>query len=777
MLVVLAAALVAADTGSTYEGASGNTRVALPRLEAAVTVDGILDDAAWRNAARLTGFSQYAPVDGRRAELETEVLVWYSPVALHFGVRAKAPPGSVRATLANRDRLTSEDRIEFYLGTYNDGHQALVFSVNPLGVQQDGTLAEQGRQNTGGREATDLSPDFVYESRGRLTDYGFEVEIRIPFKTLRYQSADPQHWGLHIVRRVESTGHEYSWVPARRASPTFLGQSGTLLGLTNLRRGLVMDLNPVVTARAAGAPEPSNPADWRYARTAELGGNLRWGLTPNLTFNSTFNPDFSQVEADASQIVTDPRRALFFAEKRPFFLEGIEQFSTPNQLIYSRRIAAPAAAAKLTGKVSGTTVATMLALDGSEVSRSGDDHPFFAIARVQRDLGGGSRAGLVFTNRSEPGFSNQVGGVDTRVVLPGGLALSAQVAGSRTERDGQSELAPLWELDARRAGRHFGFNATFEGVGDAFVAGAGFISQPDAVTLGASPSWTVYGRAGALIARATGSVRVNGRWIYDDFVAGRDLLDQQLFLTGNIEFRGGWSLNLFSWFERFGYDHRLYGAYALERHLPGGVVDTIAPYPGSGTVPNRGIDAKLQTPSVGPFNANLNVTYGNDVNYDEWSPATILFVNSSLQFKPTTQFRVDGTYILTSYRRKTDGSLVSISHIPRVKVEYQVTRAIFLRLVGEYRSLHRDSLRDDGRTNDPILIFDPGDGQYQRSLALAQAIDGLRGDFLFSYQPTPGTVFFAGYGGSFRDDGRFRFANLSRTADGFFIKASYLIRL
>jgi hypothetical protein len=138
---------------------------------------------------------------------------------------------------------------------------------------------------------------------------------------------------------------------------------------------------------------------------------------------------------------------------------------------------------------------------------------------------------------------------------------------------------------------------------------------------------------------------------------------------------------------------------------------------------------------------------------------------------------VDGTYILTSYRRKTDGSLVSISHIPRVKVEYQVTRAIFLRLVGEYRSSHRDSLRDDGRTNDPILFFDPGDGQYKRSLALAQAIDGLRGDFLFSYQPMPGTVFFAGYGGSFRDDGRFRFANLSRTADGFFIKASYLIRL
>ena len=774
MLTLLSAVLIAADTGGTYAGASGQIRVAVPRLEAAVTIDASLDDPVWTMASRLTGFSQYFPVDGRQAELETEILVWYSPTALHFGVRAHAPRGSVRATLANRDRLTSEDRIEFYLGTYNDGHQALVFGVNPLGVQQDGTLAEQGR-TTGGREGTDLSPDFVYESRGRLTDYGFEVEVRIPFKTLRYQSADPQDWGLHVIRRVESTGHEYSWVPAQRAAPTFLGQSGSLAGLTQLRRGLVMDLNPVVTARATGAPDATD--NWSYDEGAEFGGNVRWGITPNLTFNSTFNPDFSQVEADASQIVTDPRRALFFPEKRPFFLEGIEQFNTPNQLIYSRRIAAPSAAAKLTGKVSGTTVATMLAFDGSEVSLSGEDNPLFAIARLQRDMGGGSRAGVVFTSRSEPRFANQVVGADTRVVFAGGLALSAQVAGSNTTRDGVSEVAPLWELDLRRAGHHFGFNATFEGVSDEFVASAGFIAQPDVVQVSASPSWTVYGAPGSLIARATGGVRYGVRWIYDDFMAGEDRLDRQVFVTGNVEFKGGWSLNLFSWFESFGYDHRLYQNYALERHLSGGVVDTIVPYPGSGAITNRGLDVVLRTPWVGPFSAVINTTYGNDVNYDEWSPATILFMNSSIQFRPTSQFRVDGTYLLTSYERKTDGTIVSISHIPRLRMEYQMTRAIFVRAVGEYRSSQRDDLRDDGRTNDPILIFDPSDNTYKRSLAQAQQNDGLRADFLFSYQPVPGTVFFAGYGGSFVDTGRFRFNNLNRTSDGFFLKASYLIRL
>lgn len=771
--MLLTAATLAADTLEVYSGADGRTRVPAPRLDAEITVDGRLDEPVWRQAARLTEFSQYAPVDGRPAEQATEVLVWYSPTALHFGVRAHAPPGSVRATLANRDRLADEDRIEFYLGTYNDGHQALVFAVNPLGVQQDGALAETGR-GSGGREGNDLSPDFVFTSRGRLTEYGFEVEVRIPFKTLRYQSADPQDWGLHVIRRIQATGHEDSWVPARRTAQSFLGQSGTLAGLTGLRRGLVMDLNPVVTARAVGTPGPNG---WNTDRTAELGGNVRWGITPNLTLNGTINPDFSQVEADASQIVTDPRRALFFPEKRPFFLEGIEQFSTPNQLIYSRRIAAPVAATKLTGKVSGTTVATLFALDGRETSRDGERHPFFAIARAQRDLGGGSRAGAVFTSRTETGYGTHLGGLDARIVLGGDLAVSAQAVGSVTSRDGITSVAPLWELDVRKSGRHFGFNATFEGVSDAFEAGAGFIAQRDAVTLGGSPSWTVYGRPGAFLARATGGVRVMGRWIYDDFVSGRDLLDRQFFLTGNAQFRGGWQLNLFSWMESFGFDHRLYQDYALERHLPGGAVDTLAPYPGGPAVNNLGFSLTLTTPWIGPLSGVLQNYFGNDVNYDEWSPARIFWINASLQFRPTSQLRADGTYILIRNQRRSDGSVVSVSHVPRLRLEYQATRSIFVRLVGEYRSSHRDALRDDGRTGDPILILDPGSGVYRREPALARASDRFAWDVLFSYQPMPGTVFFAGYGGAYRDAGRFRFGDLTRTGDGFFLKASYLFRM
>src|SRR6185436_5246492 len=135
----------------------------------------------------------------------------------------------------------------------------------------------------------------------------------------------------------------------------------TLVGLTGLHPGLVLDLNPIVTAHADGAPRESG--GWAYdSGRPEVGGNVRWGMTSNLTLTGTVNPDFSQVESDAGQFTFDPRSALFFEEKRPFFLEGIEQFATPHRLIYTRRVAAPVVAAKVTGKASGTTLAVLSAV-------------------------------------------------------------------------------------------------------------------------------------------------------------------------------------------------------------------------------------------------------------------------------------------------------------------------------------------------------------------------------------------------------------------------------
>src|SRR5688572_9789645 len=292
-----------ATTTRTYDGRSGSLDAEPPRIDQSIEVDGHLNEGVWSQAAVLSGFSRYAPVDGEAAEHSTDVLVWYSPTAMHFGIRASAPPGSVRATLADRDRIQSDDHVIIFLGTYNDGRQALVFGANPFGVQLDGAFAEgtRGSGATSGRETPDYSPDFVYQSKGRLTDTGYEVEIRIPFKSLRYQSQLQQDWGIHVTRVVPQQGIEDSWAPAKRDAASFLAQSGRLKNLTDLRRGLVLDLNPIATSKIDGKLDGEDPpSGWSYdASRPEFGMNLRWGITPNLTMNGTVNPDFSQVESDA----------------------------------------------------------------------------------------------------------------------------------------------------------------------------------------------------------------------------------------------------------------------------------------------------------------------------------------------------------------------------------------------------------------------------------------------------------------------------------------------
>src|SRR4051812_19075108 len=249
--LLLAARFAAAVIALVFNGRDNQTRVPVPRVEAEATINGVLDEPVWQQAALLTGFSEFAPQDGIPAADSTQVLVWYSPSAVYFGIRAYESHGAAHATLADRDKISADDNVQILLGTFNDHRQAYVFGVNPLGVQMDGTIVEQGQVLTSGwtptlsgRVAPDLSQDFVFSSKGRITDYGYEVEIRIPLKSLKYQSADAQTWDLNVVRQVQHSGREDSWAPAKRSNSSFLGQSGSLDQLTGLSRGLVLDVNP-----------------------------------------------------------------------------------------------------------------------------------------------------------------------------------------------------------------------------------------------------------------------------------------------------------------------------------------------------------------------------------------------------------------------------------------------------------------------------------------------------------------------------------------------------
>jgi hypothetical protein len=753
----------------TYSGIAGQTSVQIPRLDdAGVTIDGGLGEESWAHAATLTGFSEYTPVDGRPAEDSTEVLVWYSGTAIYFGIRAFETHGAVHATLADRDRIGTDDYVQILLDTFDDHRQALVFGVNPLGVQSDGTLTEaQG----GSRDTVDRSADFVYQSKGRVTDSGYEVEIRIPFKSIRYQQADAQQWGLNIVRQVQHSGHQQTWTAARRAAASFLAQSGSLTGLSDLHRDLVLDLNPEMTAKVDGTP---GAAGWAYGQVSPVvGGNVRWGITNNLTLTGTAQPDFSQVEADASQLVFDPRQALFFPEKRPFFLEGLEQFSSPNSLIYTRRIVQPVAAAKLTGKVSGFGIGFLSAVDDRAYSATGTDNPVYTIVRARRDLGGQSTLGLVYTDKIDGSNYNRVAAVDTRLVFGGVYTARAQVGESFTRTGGTTKDAPIWAWSLNRSGRQFGFTYSLGGIAPDFRAASGFVSRPGIASTTVDHNFTLYGRPGAALESWNGDILLYGRWNYDRLRAGLMPDDQQFHINSTWTVRG-WSLYGGLFLETFHYDSALYAGYA-RLHTAGGVTDTL-PFVGTARIPNFDLMFQVTTPQFRRFDANLMVLPAfQDENFFEWSPARIILIQAGLDWRPSDRIRIGATYLHQQYWRKTDGSTVARDLIPRIKVEYQVARPLFVRIVGQYQASWQDSLRDDSRSNDPILIFNPTTGTYER--AVAQSSNTMRVDWLLSYTPSPGTVIYLGYGSSLAEPTAFAFRDLHRTSDGFFAKVSYLFRM
>lgn len=759
-----------------FSGRDGRLDVPIPRVESSIAIDGKLDEPIWQQAARLKDFSRYAPTDGDAADDSTEVLVWYSPTALHIGVRAYAQPGTVRATLADRDKMFNDDYVGIFIGTFNDGRQATVFSANPLGVQGDGILVESGQSSSGfgglsvGREPTDISPDYVFQSKGQLTDYGYEIEFRIPFKSLTYQPADVQKWSFNVLRKVQSRGYEYSWAPAKRAAATYIGQHGHLTGLTELSRGLVLDVTPVITRTINGAATPTR---YRYSdHPFKVGGNVRWGITNNLTLNGTIQPDFAEVESDANQLVTDPRQAIRFPERRPFFLDGVEQFNVPSGLVYTRRILQPIAAAKVTGKIAGTNIAVLSAVDDTLGSVSQHDNPWYSIVRVQRDFTPAARLGVIYTGKEEGDSYNRVGGADFRINWKKVYSANIQGVYSSTARPNTATIsAPLWSGAFSRQGRAFGLRYTLNGISDDFRTASGFITRPAIAKANIDHRYTLFGKKGAFLENTTFDVVLDGTWKYQNFVTRRDALEKKLHFNVNYALRGGWRAGTSLLLETFGYDPALFASYAIQR-TRGAVVDTV-PFAGTPRLPNRDYVITLTTPQFRHFGFNGLFVWGRDDNFDEWAPSDIGYYSLTANYRPSPRMRIDGTYLWSYYDRPSDGTRTRESRIPRVKLEYQVTRAFFVRLVGQYTSNTRDALRDDSRTNQPLLIRN-NQGIYVVTRAISS--NDMQGDVLFSYMPSPGKVFYAGYRSLFNEAQPFKFQDATRRNDGFFVKASYLFR-
>ncbi|HEV7364649.1 MAG TPA: DUF5916 domain-containing protein [Gemmatimonadales bacterium] len=742
------------SAGAVIQG-KGSPTAEIPRLEASVQIDGKLDEPVWSKATRLTGFWQYQPVDGRPAEENTEVLVWYAPDAVYFGIIAHdRNPAAIRATVADRDNIDSDDHVVIDLDTFHDRRRAFSFGVNPLGVQSDGVRSEgAGQVSSLIPGSTDMNPDFTWDSKGRITDRGYEVEIRIPFRSLRYPGSGPQAWGFNVTRVVQRTGYVDTWTDVRRANASFLGQEGAIGGLRDLKHGVTVEAQPFVTATANGNRDAVSGDFIREDVNPDAGLNFRLGFT-SYALDATLNPDFSQVESDAGQVTVNERFALFFPEKRPFFLEGIELFGSPQTLVYTRRIVDPKAGAKFTGKFGQLGVAHLTAVDQTD---AGD--AWFNITRLRRDFGANSIAGVTFTNRDQSGSHNRVLAGDFRYVWSL-YYMQLQYGGSWTSDGTGSRTAPIWQAEWDRTGRSWGFNYLLNGIGDGFDAQAGFVNRlrSGVVNGHAFNRLTHYGARGSTLENLTVFFGPERTWPYDHFGFEPGLEGDEL-LDATFQLRGGWALNGhverdFVNFQDSSFTGYTIGSATGPAYLP---AEDFSGFVGQ---------TKVTTPTWQQLSGNVMYRWGRAAIFQEGTTGRGWELTGEVHLRPTSTVRVAATgTVFRLYR--LNGSGFARSTIPRLKVEYQPNRALFFRAIGEYRSERRDALTDPA-TGDSLFVA----GVAQPTTEF----NGFRLDLLASYEPTPGTVAFFGYGSSLESDAEFNWSRLQRTNDGFFLKLAYQVR-
>ena len=502
---VISGSTVAAGLGPVGSGPA----VVPARVGEGPTIDGRLDDEAWRGAVRLTDFVQMNPLEGAPASEDTEVYLAYDGNNFYVGVHAHySDAGSIRANRVERDQTIRDDKLTLYFDPFMDQQRAYVFSVNGYGVQGDATLDSSGRAGGRRREGPgggggrgrdlpgvippgDTSWDALFASAGGLVEDGWTAEMAIPFKSLRYPSrgGDQRHrWGFQIVRNIESKDERAVWSPVSRGVTGFLTQMGTLDGMANLSTSRNLEFLPTVTAIQAGGIDPSRGGFVEDDFFGEAGLNVKYGITSNLTADFTVNPDFSQIESDQPQIEVNQRFPLFFSELRPFFLEGQEIFNpvSPTTLVHTRTIVDPRFGAKLTGKVGRSALGVLVADDAAPGKRDDPTDPAFGktaqafVGRYRYDLYGGSHIGTLVTDREFMDGYNRVGALDAQLRLGGTNRWNLAIAKALTrEESGQELSGSVFGTAFRHTGRNLSYSAFGVTIGPGFRNQSGFVRRVD----------------------------------------------------------------------------------------------------------------------------------------------------------------------------------------------------------------------------------------------------------------------------------------------------------
>ena len=389
----------------------------VPKTEFEITVDALLDEEIWQDALVLELKYEVRPGENVTPPVRTEVLITYNSKNLYAAFRCYDPtPSAIRAHLRDRDTLGGDDWIALILDTFNDERRSFDFIVTAQGVQFDEIEAQSGE---------DPGWDTIWDCASKITDWGYAVEIAIPFSSFRFQRKEgPQVWGFDAVRRYpREHAYHIGLFPRDRSNNCYLCQAVKIKGFEGASPGSNIEFDPtVISFRSDERPDFPHGTLKKRDQEAELGLTARWGVTPNLTSNFTLNPDFSQVEADAQQLDINEPFALFYSERRPFFTEGADFFAALESIIYTRTIRDPSWGLKLTGKEGANTIGAYIVRDditnlifpasqrSSSTSLNMANTSF--VFRYKRDFGSRYTVGLLGTDRESNNYFNRVFGLD-----------------------------------------------------------------------------------------------------------------------------------------------------------------------------------------------------------------------------------------------------------------------------------------------------------------------------------------------------------------------------
>jgi hypothetical protein len=707
-------ALIAPSASWSADPKPGPT-LTIKRVTAPIVIDGDLSDPGWQGVEPITTWFETNVGDNVEPQVKNVGYLAYDDQYFYAGFNFEDPhPGTVRAPLGDHDAVPgSTDYAGVIVDSHKDGKTAQMFLANPGGVQYDAVTSDATGE--------DSSPDFFWDATGRITATGWTLEIRIPFSSLRYSNQAEPTWGILLYRNYPRD-RRYQFFSARlpRDVNCFICNSSKLVGLANLPHGSHLVAAPFTTAQQNGAPANGLGTPLELDSKAQAGLDLKWSPISNAAIDGTVNPDFSQVESDAAQIVANERFALFFPEKRPFFLEGIDLLATPIQAVYTRTVTSPRMGLRTTGKLGSTAYTALVTHDrgGGLAILPGPQGSDFALQDFQSDVGivrlrhdlGHSFVSVLATGREiQHGGHNLVVGPDFQWRPRASDAFTGQALWSQSKTPDRTDLAPEWDgrelsdhamqLSWSHNTQHVDGYAQGQDFGRDFRPDEGFVPQVG--------YREIYGETGYTIRpKDTFFSRVRMFTVdwYDAQPDGKSLFERVSVGAG---MDGRWNSFLRVELNR---DQTRVGDEWLERFRPRLLIQAS---------PGRVVNSLI-----------LDSYFGQEIDFANAREGTGATINGTLVVRPDDHLELRGNAgvrWLDVHLPSGGSARLFTAQVSRLRTTYAFSSRAFVRLIGQYVQT----------TYDPAL-YAPG------------AVDRKQADFsssaLFAYKLNWQTVVYAGYG-------------------------------